>query len=70
MLSLETEAKAAKLFLILSEGEKSIEISRQLLSDQIDFNSYQVFKQFDKDSKTYIDAYDIVDFLKLFLILI
>ena len=31
MLSIETESKLAKIFLTLSEGEKSIDINRQIL---------------------------------------
>lgn len=64
MLSIETEARVAKLFLNLAEGEKSVEINRQVLGDQLDFNPYQAFKRLDSQSKSSIDEFDIVDFLK------
>lgn len=64
MLSIETEARVAKLFLNLAEGEKSVEINRQVLSEQLDFDPYQVFKRLDSQGKNNIDEYDVVDFLK------
>jgi hypothetical protein len=64
MLSIETEARVAKLFLNLAEGEKSVEINRQVLADQLDFDPYQTFKRLDTQGKNSIDEFDIVDFLK------
>ena len=64
MLSIETEARVAKLFLNLAEGEKSVEINRQVLADQLDFDPYQAFKRLDTQGKNSIDEFDIVDFLK------
>lgn len=64
MLSIETEARVAKLLINLAEGEKSVEINRQVLSEQLDFDPYQVFKRLDSQGKNSIDEYDVVDFLK------
>ena len=64
MLSIETEARVAKILLTLAEGEKSIEISRQLLSDNFDFDSYQIFKALDTSGKNNIDSCDIINFLQ------
>jgi hypothetical protein len=64
MLSIETEARLAKLFLNVADGEKAVEISRQVLGEQLDFDPYQVFKKLDTESKNYIDEFNIVDFLK------
>lgn len=64
MLSIETEARLAKLFLNIADGEKAVETSRQVLSEQLDFDPYQIFKKLDKESKNYIDEFNIVDFLK------
>ena len=64
MCSIETEKRIAKLFMILAEGERSIEISRQVLSDLKEFDSYQIFKNLDYESKNKIDAYNIIDYLK------
>ncbi len=64
MLSIETEARVAKLFLTLAEGERSVEITRQVLSEQHLFDPYSVFKRFDTQNKGRIDEFDIVDFLR------
>ena len=64
MLSIETEARVAKRLLNLAEGEKSVEINRQVLADQIDFDPYKAFKRIDTRGKNIIDEFDIVDFLK------
>ncbi len=64
MLSIETEARIVKILLTLSENEKSIEISRQLLREDNDFDSYQIFRYLDKGSKNKIDSYDIINFLR------
>ena len=64
MLSIETEARISKFLLNLADGEKSVEITRQVLADQIEFDPYLVFKRIDKEAKSYVDEFNIVDFLK------
>ena len=64
MLSAETETKIAKLILILAEGEKSSQITRQVLSEQTDFDPYLAFKRIDRECKNSIDEYNIVEFMK------
>ena len=64
MISIETQARLAKLLLNMADGEKSVEVTRQVLSEQIDFDCYKAFKRLDRESKNYVDAYNIVDFLK------
>jgi hypothetical protein len=64
MLSIETEARVAKLFLNLADGEKSVEINRQVLAEQLDFDAYQIFKRLDSQGKNNVDEFDLVDFLK------
>ena len=64
MVSIETEARVARLFLALAEGERSVEISRQVLSDNYDFDAYQVFKALDVEGKNRVDSINIVDFLR------
>ena len=44
MLSIETDKRLAKLMMQIAEGERTIEISRQVLSDLYDFDAYQIFK--------------------------
>lgn len=64
MLSIETEARIAKVFLNLADGEKTVEINRQVLADQLDFDPYNAFRRLDAENKNYIDEFNIVDFLK------
>ena len=64
MCSIETKKRIAKLFIILAEGERTVEISRQVLSDLKEFDSYQIFKNLDIERKNKIDAYNIIDYLR------
>jgi len=65
MLSIESEAKLSKILLTLSENERLIEISRQVLSDNNDFDPYQIFTFLDLDRKNRINSIDITNFLNL-----
>jgi hypothetical protein len=64
MLSIETEARVGKLLLTLAEGEKSVEVARQVLSDQREFDPYLAFKRLDRENNNSINEFNIVDFLK------
>ena len=64
MVSIETEARIAKILLTLAEGERNIEISRQVLSDNNDYDAYQIFKYLDYEGKNRIDACNIIEFLR------
>lgn len=64
MLSIETEARVVKLFINLFEGEKAVELCRDNLAIQRDFDAYQIFQRIDRERKNYIDEYNVVDFLK------
>jgi len=64
MLSIETESIISKLLLNLADNEKATEVVRQVLGEYIDFDAYDVFRYLDRENKSYIDEYDIVDFLK------
>jgi hypothetical protein len=68
MISFETQARVAKVFLNLADGEKAVDISRQVLAEQISFDPYKIFKRLDKESKNYIDSYNIVEYLKYYVI--
>jgi Ca2+-binding EF-hand superfamily protein len=52
-----------KIFLTLSEGENSIETTRQLLSNNYEYDPFQIFKHLDLCFKNKIDAHDILTFL-------
>ena len=64
MISIETEARVAKLLLTLAQGERNVEISRQVLSDNFDFDAFQIFKFLDREGKNRVDAVNLVDFLR------
>ena len=64
MISTETEKRLSKLMMQLAEGERTIEISRQVLSDLYDFDAYQIFKNLDIEGKNRVDSINIIDFLK------
>ena len=64
LTSIETEKRLSKLMMQLAEGERTIEISRQVLSDLYDFDAYQIFKNLDVEGKNRIDSINIIDYLK------
>ena len=64
MLSTETETQVARLLKALAEGERTVEISRQVLSDNYDFDAYQVFKALDVEGKNKVCPVNIMNFLR------
>ena len=65
MCSPDTEKKLGKLLMTLAEGERSIEISRQVLTDLKEFDSFQIFKNIDIEDNNKIDNYSIMNFLRM-----
>ena len=63
MSSSDIERNLAKLFINLAIGERKAEISREVLCENSDFSSFQLFKLLDKQNKNYIDCTDIMNFL-------
>ena len=63
-LSLETERRLANFIYSVSEGEKEIEQSRILLSENRDFEPYSGFRAIDRVSIGNISYIDIRDFLE------
>lgn len=64
MLSLETETLVSKLLLTIADSEKAVEVVRQVLGDQLDFEPFMVFRYLDRADKNFLDEFDITDFLK------
>ena len=62
MLSIETESELAKIFLTLAEGEKSIDINRQILVELEDFDPFQVFTYLDTNQKNYLNCSDLLNY--------
>ena len=63
MNSSEIDKKLAKIFIYLAKGERKAEISRQVLCENEDFDTFQLFKLLDKENKNYIDCQNIINFL-------
>ena len=63
MPSAEIEAKLAYLFKTLAEGERSIETIREVLSNYLDFDSYQIFHYLDTENKNFLNTDDIINYL-------
>ena len=64
MLSRETQSKISDIFITLAETERDVEITRQVLTENKDYNSYQIFCYLDLDKKNKIDEIDIINYLK------
>ena len=64
MLSKETLKLACDLMINLSKHEKKVEINRQVLGQNLDFDAYQVFANLDIESKNYINEINIFNFLQ------
>ena len=64
MLSREIQSKIADIFMSLAEAERDVEITRQVLTENRDFNSYQIFCYLDSDKKNYVEEVDIINYLK------
>ena len=57
MISPDTESQIVKLLLTLSDYERQVEINRQVLAQNLDFDAYQAFRYIDTDDKNSINAY-------------
>lgn len=66
MLSTKTENSLAKLLLIFADSEASAEVTRQILGNQLGFDSYALFRLLDSEGKGFIDSINIVDYLRRF----
>ena len=64
MLSVETETKLAEIFLALAEGEKSIDINRQILIELEDFDPLKIFTFLDSNQKNYLNCSDLFNYSK------
>ena len=60
MLSKNTISIFCDLLMNLSEKEKQVEISRQILCQNLNFDAYQVFSYIDRESKNYINEINLM----------
>lgn len=64
MVSTETESRFSRLLQELAQGESEVEIARETLSYQVGLDLRAVFDKIDFELKGFIDAIDLVTFLK------
>ena len=62
MLSKETISKLVNILKTLASGETSIEVTRNILSDNLDFDPYQIFTNLTQKGNEFITPIDIVDY--------
>ena len=64
MLSREIQSKISEIFISLTEAERDVEITRQVLTENKEYNPYQIFCFLDSDKKNYIANLDIINYLQ------
>ena len=64
MLSREIQFKISEIFISLTEAEQDVEITRQVLTENKEYNPYQIFCFLDSDKKNYIEELDIINYLQ------
>ena len=60
----ETESRISKLLLEIVRGENTIESCRRIMTNNYDFDAYQIFDYLDVENKNRIDSIDIINYLK------
>ncbi len=63
MISQETNQLFIQIFVTILQHENSLEIIRQVLAENPNFEPFAAFKRFDNDNKNYVDENNIIDFL-------
>ena len=64
MIARNIQEKICEIFMTLAELERNVEVTRQVLSENKGFNSYQIFCYLDTDRKNKINVANIFNFLK------
>ena len=64
MIGLQTELKLAHLLKTIADSEKQVEVVRQVLAEQRDFEPYTAFKRIDNLSLGYLRVADLHEFLR------
>ena len=63
MLSLSTKKKLMILLNEIGEKEKNLEVLRQILCEQSEFEPYAAFRRIDRSRKGFITSSDVLKFL-------
>ena len=65
MLSIPTKRLLCELLIEIGDEEQNLEVLRQILCEQINFEPYVAFKRIDFKRKSYINSIDIKEFLSI-----
>ena len=64
MLSIETEARLAKVLAEIGRGEGRLELERQALTKENDYSPYACFLRIDRSHKGWVNSVDLLNFLR------
>ena len=64
MIARNIQEKICEIFMTLAELERNVEVTRQVLTENKDYNSYQIFCYLDTHKNNKLNASDILNFLK------
>ena len=64
MISDDIQSKLSEILMTLAEEERNIEVTRQVLTENKDYNAYQIFCFLDNGKKNKINNLDLLDFLR------
>lgn len=59
MIGLQTEVKIANIIKHIADGEKQIEVTRQVLAEQNEFEPYTAFKRIDRFGHGFVTIHDV-----------
>ena len=64
MISGDIQSKLSEILMTLAEEERNVEVTRQVLTENKDYNPYQIFCFLDNGKKNKINDLDLFDFLR------
>ena len=64
MISGDRQSKLSEILMTLAEEERNVEVTRQVLTENKDYNPYQIFCFLDNGKKNKINDLDLFDFLR------
>ena len=64
MISGDIQSKLSEILMTLAEEERNVEVTRQVLTENKDYDPYQIFCFLDNGKKNKINDLDLLDFLR------
>lgn len=56
--------KISDILISLAEVERDVEVTRQVITENREYNAFQIFSYLDSDKKNYVEEIDIINYLK------